>query len=128
MTRRVVVTGMGVVSSIGVGLDTFGRALRNGVSGASGITVLDTRGFDSKRGCELKGFDATRWVQRLDISNVGRSSQFAIAAARMAIDDAGLESEWLSQHGCGVSVGTTEGESQELDQLAEVLGKQGPER
>ena len=128
MKRRVVVTGMGVVSSIGVGLDAFGRALRNGVSGASEITVLDTRGFASNRGCELKGFDATRWVKRLDVDDVGRSSQFAIAAARLAIEDAGLASETLSQHGCGVSVGTTEGESQELDQLTEVWVKHGPER
>jgi 3-oxoacyl-[acyl-carrier-protein] synthase II len=118
---------MGVVSSIGMGLEAFGRALRNGVSGASEITVLDTRGFASHRGCELKGFDGAPWVQRLDIDTVGRSSQFAIAAARMALDDARVDSQWLSQYGCGVSIGTTEGESQELDQLTEVWVTNGPE-
>ncbi len=126
MKRRVVVTGMGVVSSVGVCLDAFGRALRDGVSGASEITVLDTRGFESHRGCELKRFDGSRWVKRLDIGRVGRSSQFAIAAARMAIEDAGLPEAWLGARGCGVSVGTTEGESQELDQLTEVWVKKGP--
>jgi 3-oxoacyl-[acyl-carrier-protein] synthase II len=118
---------MGVVSSIGMGRDAFGRALRDGVSGASEITVLDTRGFASHRGCELKGFDGSRWVKRLDVDSVGRSSQFAIAAARMAIDDADLRHTWLSQHGCGVSVGTTEGESQVLDQLTEAWVTHGPE-
>jgi 3-oxoacyl-[acyl-carrier-protein] synthase II len=128
MKRRVVVTGMGVVSSVGIGVDAFGRALRAGVSGASDITVLDTNGFASHRGCELKGFDGRRWVKRLDPARPGRSSQFAIAAARMAIEDAGLEERWLERQGCGVSVGTTEGESQEIDQLTEVWVRQGPER
>ena len=128
MTRRVVVTGMGAVTSIGVGIDAFAGALRAGVSGASEITQIDTRGFASHRGCELKGFDATRWIKRLDRDDVGRSSQLAIAAARLAIEDAGVESGWLSERRCGVSVGTTEGESQELDQLTDIWIKQGPDR
>lgn len=128
MTRRVVVTGMGAVTSIGVGIGAFAGALRAGVNGASDITQIDTRGFDSHRGCELKGFDGTRWVKRLNLDEVGRSSQLAIAAARLAIDDAGVDSEWLGVRGCGVAVGTTEGESQELDQLTELWVREGPGR
>jgi 3-oxoacyl-[acyl-carrier-protein] synthase II len=126
MGRRVVVTGMGAVSSVGIGLEPFGRALRAGESGASEITVLDTQGFASHRGCELRGFDSAQWVRRLDAARVGRSSQFAIAAARLALADAGLEDAGLSARGCGVCVGTTEGETQLLDQLTEVWVKEGP--
>ena len=126
MGRRVAMTGMGVVSSVGLGLPAFCRALREGVSGASEITVLDTQGFSSHRGCELRDFEAGRWVRRLPAEDVGRSSQFAIAAARMATEDAGVDETWLSERGCGVSVGTTEGESQVLDQLTEVWVRDGP--
>jgi 3-oxoacyl-[acyl-carrier-protein] synthase II len=128
MGRRVVVTGMGAVSSVGIGLAPFGRALRAGQSGASEITVLDTQGFASHRGCELRGFEPARWVRRLDPARVGRSSQFAIAAARLALTEAGLAEAHLAARGCGVCVGTTEGESQLVDQLTEVWVKEGPAR
>lgn len=118
METKVVITGLGVVSSIGLGIDAFTEALREGRSGVSPITVFDTVGYEQPIGCEVRDFDAAPWFQRLSPASVGRSSQFAVAAARMAMTDAGLNQETLRRCGTAVSLGTTDGESQVLDQLA----------
>jgi 3-oxoacyl-[acyl-carrier-protein] synthase II len=125
--QRVVITGLGVVSSIGLGVGAFEQALRHGVSGASRITAFDITGFPYQNGCEVRGFDPQQWVQRLDPATLGRSSQFSIAAARMAIEDAQIAPELLSEYRCGVSIGTTDGESQPIDWLTEQWVREGPE-
>ncbi|MFP5393235.1 MAG: beta-ketoacyl-[acyl-carrier-protein] synthase family protein [Gammaproteobacteria bacterium] len=116
---RVVVTGIGAVTSIGIGGREFGSALRAGVSGVSEITSFDTRGFEHAKGCQVKGFDPGAWLETVDPGSIGRSSQFAAAAAAMAVADAGLDRTLLSHSNCGVSIGTTDGESQIIDQLSE---------
>ena len=90
---RVVITGLGVVSSIGLGIDAFTASLREGRSGASPIQVFDTTGYESPVGCEVREFDPVPWFTRLSPHGVGRSSQFSVAAARMAMLDAGLDEE-----------------------------------
>src|SRR3954469_9078899 len=106
--RRVVVTGLGAVTSIGIGVSPFREALRRGASGISAISVFDTAGFSSNLGCEVRGFTPQRWVRKLDYRNLGRSSQFCVAAARMAVEDSGIDPEMLSRSDSGVSVGTTD--------------------
>lgn len=125
--RRVAITGLGVVSGIGFGAHEFRAALERGQSAASKITVFDTTGFESEMGCEVKGFDARRWVRRHDPNALGRSSAFAISASRMALEDAGLSDETLSSARAGVSIGTTDGESNVIDQLTKQLVKGGYE-
>jgi 3-oxoacyl-[acyl-carrier-protein] synthase II len=125
MEAKVVITGLGVVSSIGIGIDSFTQALREGRSGASPITVFDTSGYERPIGCEVRNFDAGRWFQHLNPEGVGRSSQFAVAAARMAMVDAGLSQDVLRREGTAVSIGTTDGESQVLDQLAAQWAREG---
>src|SRR4051794_27028681 len=88
--RRVVLTGFGVVSSIGMGVEAFADGLRNGRSGARPIGSFDTTGFAHANGCEVTEFEPGTWIRKLDIDELGRASQFSVAAARMAIDDAGL--------------------------------------
>ncbi|MCC5603260.1 beta-ketoacyl-[acyl-carrier-protein] synthase family protein [Nostoc favosum] len=124
--KRVVITGLGAVTSIGIGAEAFARSLRKGASGVSEITVFDTSGFTSKNGCEIRDFDPQAWVHRLNPETIGRSSQFSIAAARMAIADSRIDPKLLSQNRCGVSIGTTDGESQLIDWLTEKWVKQGP--
>ncbi|WP_420715715.1 beta-ketoacyl-[acyl-carrier-protein] synthase family protein [Streptomyces sp. SBT349] len=126
-SRRVVITGLGAVSSIGMGAEEFLRGLRKGASGARPITVFDVDGYDHANGCEIADFDPGRWVRRLDADRLGRATQYSVAAARMAIDDAGLDSDRLrSQHGL-ISIGTTDGESRDLDHLVETELRSGPE-
>lgn len=116
--NRVVLTGLGVVSSIGTGAGDFTASLRSGRSGASPITAFDTEGFVHRNGCEVRGFVAGDWIRTVDADQLGRASRFSVAAARMAVDDAGLSSSDLrGKHGL-ISVGTTDGEAYELDTLA----------
>lgn len=114
---RVVVTGLGPVSSIGTGADLFLAGLRTGSSGAAPITSFDTTGFDHDIGCEVPDFEPVRWIQRLDPADLGRASQFAVAAAGLAVADAGLSGARLRDRRGLVAVGTTDGESRDLDGL-----------
>jgi len=126
--RRVVVTGMGVVSSIGVGVDEFADGLRSGRSGASPITAFDASEFPSDVACEVRGFEPDQWIHTVPAKSLGRASQFAVAAARMAVDDAGGDSCALGDRRGLVVIGTTNGESQDLDRLAEIEVAEGAER
>lgn len=125
--RRVAITGIGIVSSIGIGIEAFEESLRVGRSGAGPIEAFDTTGFRYATGCEVRGFEPERWVRRVPLAEVGRATQFAIAAARMAAADAGLDEEELRrQHGI-VSIGTTDGGSDDGERLAEAAVRSGPE-
>jgi len=127
MSSRVVVTGLGVVSSIGIGRDEFADALRAGRSGARPITVFDTEGFEHTLGCEVAGFDPRPWIHRVDPAELGRASGFSIAASRMAVADAGLTEDDLRARRGLICIGTTDGESYDLDQLVEIEVNHGPE-
>jgi 3-oxoacyl-[acyl-carrier-protein] synthase II len=124
--RRVVITGLGVVSSIGIGVSAYGDGLKRGASGISALRGPNTQGFPFSHGGEVHDFDATRWVRRLDPDTLGRTSQFAIAAAYLAIADADLDPESLGRLGCAVSIGTTDGESLATDLLCQAWASHGP--
>ncbi|UGY94205.1 beta-ketoacyl-[acyl-carrier-protein] synthase family protein [Streptomyces gobiensis] len=126
-SRRVVLTGLGAVSSIGIGAERFLAGLRQGRSGAKPIGAYDTTGFEYANGCEVVDFDPGRYLTTLDPRTLGRATQFSVAAARMAVQDAGLSDNELSSRACMVSVGTTDGESRDLDHLVEHELEQGPE-
>jgi 3-oxoacyl-[acyl-carrier-protein] synthase II len=114
--RRVAVTGLGVVSSIGTGATEFARGLREGRSGARPIGAFDTEGFAHDVGCEVVGFEPAEWLaqpQRLP-----RAGQFAVAAATMAVRDAGLD---LADARSLVSIGTTDGGSDRGERIAEAV-------
>ncbi|PXY37996.1 beta-ketoacyl-[acyl-carrier-protein] synthase family protein [Prauserella flavalba] len=125
--RRVVVTGIGVVSSIGTGAAPFAKALREGRSGARPIGAFDTAGFAHATGCEVVGFEPQRWVRNVPLDEVGRAARFAIASARMAVDDAGLTEEELRRLPGLVSIGTTDGGSDDGERLAASYVHSGPE-
>jgi len=126
--HRVVVTGLGVLSSIGIGTKEFAEGLRVGRDGARPIQGFDTRGYQRVIGCEVVGFVPEGWVREQPVGELGRASQFCVAAARLAIEDAGVPIEWLRAGRGLIAVGSTDGESQFLDDLiqAEIAG--GPER
>jgi len=110
---------MGAVSSIGMGVQAFAKALRAGTCGVSDIRSFDTTGFASHRGCEVQQFVPGDWITGIDPATIGSSAQFAVAAAGMAIRDSGISATQLADGRCGVSIGTTDGESQIIDQLTE---------
>jgi 3-oxoacyl-[acyl-carrier-protein] synthase II len=125
--RRVVITGLGVVTSIGIGVTEFLAGLRAGRSGVKPITSFDTTGFAHANGCEIDEFDPEQWLERVDPAELGRASQFSAAAARMAVADAAMSLEELRGRRALVSVGTTDAESRDLDNLVAVQVEHGPE-
>jgi 3-oxoacyl-[acyl-carrier-protein] synthase II len=88
--RRVVITGIGLVTPIGNDLESTWSALLVGKSGAAPITHFDTTNFATKFGCEVKGWDPSRWMDKRELKHVDRFLQFAIGASMMAMADAGL--------------------------------------
>jgi len=88
--RRVVVTGIGLVSSLGVGTEATWAGLCSGRSGVAGITKFDAAAFSTRIAAEVKGFDPLRFVDRKDVKKMDVFIHYAIAASRFAVDDAKL--------------------------------------
>lgn len=118
--RRVVVTGMGAVTSLGTGILDFADSLRAGRSGIGPLTAFDAAGFAHANVGEVGGFEAADWFRRADPQEYGRAAQFTVAATRQAVQDAGLEEDVLRERRVLVSIGTTDGGTRELDRLAEL--------
>jgi len=119
--RRVVITGLGVVSSLGIGWQEFWKNLLAGKSGISKITAFDTSKYDHHYGGEIKNFDPTQFMSRKKAERLGRASQMAIAASKMALKDAHLQISETDTNRMGVYLGTTMGESQILEILNKTL-------
>src|ERR671931_1617698 len=88
--RRVVVTGIGLVSSLGIGTDANWEALCAGRSGIGPITRFDASQFSARIAGEVKGFDPLQFVDKKDVKKMDVFIQFALAAAQFAVDDARL--------------------------------------
>ncbi|HEY4561541.1 MAG TPA: beta-ketoacyl synthase N-terminal-like domain-containing protein, partial [Thermoanaerobaculia bacterium] len=132
MTSRIAVTGLGLVTPVGAGRQEVWEALLAGRSGFAPVESFDTKGFTTHLGAEVRGFDPAPWVRRLEAAALGRASQLAIAAARMALEDAGLDPESVAPERAGVAMGTTSGEPREVERfddryLAGELDQVGPE-
>jgi 3-oxoacyl-[acyl-carrier-protein] synthase II len=125
--RRVVITGCGVISSVGTGVAEFGEALRTGRSNVRPISQFGTEGFAHNNGCEVADFDPAKWIHRTDLDELGRASQFSVAAARLAVEDSGMDAQSLADGRCLISIGTTDGESHDLDRLVAQEIDGGPE-
>jgi 3-oxoacyl-[acyl-carrier-protein] synthase II len=90
MKRKVVVTGMGLISPLGNSVREYEENLKAGKSGVGKITAFDTTGFDVTIAAEVRDFDPSRWVDKKDLRKMARFTQFAAAAAAQALEDAGL--------------------------------------
>ncbi len=111
MTQRVFVTGMGVVSSLGFGRKAFWDAISTGKSGASPVSLFDTGTLGRTIACEVQGFRARDFMTSAEARRTGRCSAFALAAARMAVEDAGLQDPEVAGDRTAVIIGTTMGEA-----------------
>jgi len=132
MDRRIVITGIGVVTPIGIGCEMFWNNLLAGQSGIAPVQSFDTSEYNVHRGAEVKEFNAEDYILNLDAAHLGRASQFAIAAARLALADAGVEIGSLDRKRAGVSMGTTSGEPREVERfddayVSKKLDRIGPE-
>jgi len=117
LVPRVFVTGMGVVSPVGIGLTAFWDSLVNGRSGAAEVRAFDTTGMDRHIACEVKDFNPRDYLTRAEARHAGRCSAFALAAAREAVESSGLEAKHLAGSRTAVILGTTMGEANILGEL-----------
>lgn len=131
MRPRVVVTGIGVVTSVGIGVEAFWSSLLEGRTGIGRVESFDTGRYPVHLGGEVRGFVAGDYVRNLPADSIARASQLAIAAARLALQDAGLDGA-IDPATTGVSMGTTSGEPEMIEkfndtELAGTRDRIGPE-
>jgi 3-oxoacyl-[acyl-carrier-protein] synthase II len=123
-----VVTGMGVVSPIGNTVESFWQNLRDGKSGIGPITKFDVTGFDAKIAGELKGFDPEDYIERKEARRMDEYVQYAVAATRMAIQDAGLDLDREDRDRIGVVLGSGVGGIWTFERQHTNLVEKGPGR
>ena len=100
--KRVVVTGLGAVTPLGIGVEETWKSLINGVSGAGPITLFDASLFKTQFACEIKGFDPTKYLEKKEARKFDRYAQLAVAAAKEAIEDTGVDLESADKDRIGV--------------------------
>lgn len=128
MTRRVVVTGMGVISPVGTGLEAFWNSLIDGVSGISLIEGFDTTNYSVKIAGEIKDFEPGSYFDKKEAKRLDRFAQFAVACALMAIQDANLVINEENADNVGVLIGSGVGGMSTFEEQATTLVTKGPNR
>lgn len=107
--KRIVITGIGVLSPIGIGKDAFWQSLKEGKSGIKPITLFDVSKYKVKVGGEINDFDPAVILGKRGLLDLDRSTKLLLSSAKLALDDAGLEINEENSSQIGVSVGTTLG-------------------
>jgi 3-oxoacyl-[acyl-carrier-protein] synthase II len=127
--RRVVITGIGVVSPVGNDLASFWESLKGGRSGIGSISAFDTEKFDCKIAGEVRGYDPTPFYKTpKDVRRTDRYTQFAVGAAKMSLDDSGLDLASIDLDRTGVMIGSGVGGLATMEtQVGQMLTK-GPDR
>ncbi len=126
--RRVVITGIGVVSPIGLGKRAYWDALKAGTSGVGHITLFDASDYPVRIAAEVKDFDPLRWMDKKEARRADRVIQFAVAAAEMAVEDASLKVDSLDKERFGVYLASGEGGISTTWDNVNALIQKGPER
>ncbi len=128
MDRRVVITGLGLVTPLGVGVEETWTALCEGKSGIAEITRFDASGFDTQISGEVKDFHPEDFLPKKEAKRIQLFIAYAVAASRMALEDSGLIIDSTNQNRVGVLTGCGLGGLQILEQTAAILKKKGPKR
>lgn len=123
MTNRVVVTGLGVVSSIGIGKNSFWKNLLSGKSGISKVDLFDTSRFSRQYGGEIKIFDPKDFLSPAIARFLGRTSCFTIAATKLALKDASIPASELRNKDLALIIGVTIPEGNTVDESSEMMLK-----
>jgi 3-oxoacyl-[acyl-carrier-protein] synthase II len=126
--RRVVVTGVGLVSPLGVGTAETWDALLAGKSGIGPITRFDTERFETKFAGEVKGFDPERWMEKKEVKKMDLFIHYALAAAQMAKDDAALAIDEANAERVAVVIGSGIGGFPMVERTHSILMEKGPSR
>jgi 3-oxoacyl-[acyl-carrier-protein] synthase II len=121
MNKRVVITGLGVVSSIGIGWEKFWDSLLKGKSGISPVSSIDTANHFTHNGGEVKNFKPEDFIPKNQIPLLSRASQLGLAAAKLAVRDARLSDEDIFRSKAGTCIGITSGSIQAIEHIDDKL-------
>ena len=128
MRNRVVVTGMGAITPIGNSVDEFWNGLKEKKVGIGPISVFDTTDYKVKLAAEVKGFEGKNYMDPKTAKRMERFSQFAVAASKEALEDAGINMEKEEPYRVGVCIGSGIGSLQSIEREYKKLLDKGPNR
>ncbi len=126
--KRVVVTGIGVISPVGIGLDKFWKSLIEGKSGIDTITTFDTDDLPSNIAGQVRDFNPENYIEKKEIKSLDRFTQFAIAATKMALEDSKLNLLQIDRTRAGVILGSGIGGATTWEEQHSALLEKGPRR
>lgn len=126
--RRVVMTGIGLITPIGNDLESTWSALLAGKNGAAPTTLFDTTDFATKFSCEVKGWEPSKWFDKRELKHLDRFLQFGVAAGMMAVEDAGLGSKVPAghEHRWGAYIGAGLGGVRTIEDTYAAAKQKGP--
>jgi 3-oxoacyl-[acyl-carrier-protein] synthase II len=128
LEKRVVVTGLGAVTPVGLGKDRLWSSLKDGVSGIAEISKFDAEGFDCTIAAEVKDFVPGDFMDKKEARRMDTFTQYAIAAARMAVEDSRVDLNGLDRSRLGVVLGSGIGGIETLENQFRVILEKGPSR
>ena len=128
MKKRVVVTGLGCVTPVGIGRDEFWKSLISGVSGLDYITKFDATEYPTQVAAEVKNFNPEDYIEKKDIRKMDRFTQFAVASSQLAIKDAKLDTENIDSEKFGVIIGSGIGGIETFEEQSQRFADKGPRR
>jgi 3-oxoacyl-[acyl-carrier-protein] synthase II len=128
LSRRVVITGVGLVSPLGIGTEETWQAVLKGKSGIGPITAFDATEFACRIAGEVKGFDPYNYIEKKEVKKMGRFIQFAIAASECALASSGLKVDTDNEERVGVYIGSGIGGFEVIEREHKNLLEHGPRR
>ncbi len=126
--KRIVISGMGAVTPIGIGIDAYWEGLSKGESGAAPITLFDTTGYETRFACEVKNFDVTKFIDKKSSMRMDRFCQFGVVAGEMALKDSQITKENTDLRRVGVVFGSGIGGMNIYDTQFRTLMEKSPDR
>lgn len=126
--NRVVITGIGVVTPVGTGKDAFWQAIQDGKCGIDAITAFDTSDFKVKIAAEVKDFNPETYMGKKDARRMDRFCQFAMAAAKLCLEDSSIDLDTVDKESFGVIVSSGVGGFDTMEKQAVRLHESGPSR
>lgn len=128
MNRRVVITGVGAVTSLGIGADKLWESIKAGKCGVSMIERVDVSDLPTKVASEVKNFDPNNFIDKKEVKRMDRFAQFALASAQMAVENSKIDLEKVNRERMGVIIGSGIGGIETLESQYGELNEKGPRR
>ena len=127
-TKRVVITGMGIISPLGIGLEENWAAISNGRSGIAKVTKFDASDLPSQIAGEVKNFNAEDWIAKKEIKKMDSFLHYSLAAGQMAVEQSGLVIDDSNAERVGVLVGSGLGGLETIEKYHTILLERGAKR